>query len=173
MKVRGGRDSPTTLTLPHGKGSLRRLPSTEKGSHLLSFFCLVLGFPRTRHRFASSLLILPKFKKGNTFRVFPFLNAGWTTLSLSPTFSSRRRSQVRVCLAHATRRIFSSGEARDDESRGVCGNTSRFEEERNEARRKKRQVAGWTRLELATSCVTGRRSNQTELPPLDNGKTNT
>ena len=25
--------------------------------------------------------------------------------------------------------------------------------------------AGWTRLELATSCVTGRRSNQTELPP--------
>ncbi len=29
-------------------------------------------------------------------------------------------------------------------------------------------LAGWTRLELATSCVTGRRSNQAELPPQQN-----
>ena len=28
-------------------------------------------------------------------------------------------------------------------------------------------VAGVTRLELATSCVTGKRSNQTELHPQD------
>jgi hypothetical protein len=28
-------------------------------------------------------------------------------------------------------------------------------------------MAGWTGLEPATSGVTGRRSNQTELPPLD------
>jgi hypothetical protein len=27
-------------------------------------------------------------------------------------------------------------------------------------------LAGWTGLEPATSCVTGRRSNQAELPPL-------
>ena len=28
------------------------------------------------------------------------------------------------------------------------------------------KVAGWTRLELATSCVTGRRSNQLNYHPL-------
>ena len=29
------------------------------------------------------------------------------------------------------------------------------------------KVAGWTRLELATSCVTGRRSNQLNYHPLN------
>ena len=29
------------------------------------------------------------------------------------------------------------------------------------------KVAGWTRLELATSCVTGRRSNQLNYHPFD------